>query len=1521
MRAAWIWSLIFLHLVAVIDGGLQFFVSNDGNDTLGCGPEHFPCNSLKYALRNLMLVSGDEVILFAGIYSGSENLGADMNWLGDVQAAADGNRTLTIRGKERGARDKVIFDGEGKYQAVHLDETSELDMIRFVDLAFRNCHSFTSNGGAVYIDSHPCHFENIWFYQNQAHGGIPLGEGGAVYIRADTYSTSITFRNCLFEENFSEAPGGALMTSASSHAVFEHCVFANNSASTSMWGGAILIEDESDLLFSSCVFYNNTASYGGAIDDGGTVRGLLKDCVFEANRAKYGAAYYSYQNSALIFRNTSFVNNVADQGGGAVRTTAYSTPEFHQCIFKENMGLDGSSLFVTDDSTALVSNSIFTEHSSDSSDSLIHVSSSKTLTLRNSIFAYNNMHASGLISAMSGSIDIDNCNFSYNSGSKGAVIQLLSPGREFTYTVRNSRFEENTAETDGALALIQSAVVLFDNVTAVGHYGKGATILVEQNSVVTIKNSEFLNNTASAPTSSSGHGGVIAVNDEGSIEIDSCIFRYNEASGNGGVFFSDDEEGWVSVHNVTFEGNMAGEKGGALYIGGSGNLSDIIVSNNRANHGGGVYIFTGHREVPNSLSYLTIRDNEAFFGGGGVYFGYSLAGGSGGGRETSPCVGCVIKGNTAQYGNEISSAPYEILIVSLHDSEVMRGETLNITVAILDAFGQVVVDDSFNLDAILKGSDGLDIVTPRSMQKFLEGYAIFDSVEVTGTVNVQYTLNFTCEGVKSTDASLRISFVPCQPGYEEYSRDGLNYVCRPCEEGTYNPYVNSICADCPRHGYCPGEQNGTEVLASRHTWLDPETLPSPTLYACMSDYCCPDSRDPPCPYYVPCKKNREGMLCAECVDGYSEWGGECVSCEEGDAWVACLLVIYCVAVLLMVLLKPPRRKPEGKIAIFALQTMSVIAVYSRRYSLRVVELAGALSFNTDMIFELAAKGRCLFRATAIGKRIFDLLSPLALCALIGIFYLLRVSYARRLNQPVSPVQEHYVRAFLVLISFLSMPLSQATFSLLRCMDFRGESVLVVSPTSECFGVSWVVAFLVLVFVVFGYPLFVVTFLYRNRHNLYDKNGQPHPAYGMLYAPYRRECYLTDPIYLLRRTVVALFVVVLSGDEYHIWRACVVCFLISVMIVVQAIVQPYRDPTVNAQEIMWLSLVGLLAVAEALTAAADTYPDPDVFEDEVRFLLQLVALGSLFVFIFVLRVFMKRALAEASERFQVEGAVDPEETGQGRRAEISKWVTGLVRKYSTEIESPKMLWRTSESWESASNGCDTTGKADCTEGRIRDVECSGWGMDNGEKGEGTREFEVLQAGSVGGREGEEGSEGLGLVNGTAAPGNTVCGNDIDSPSLIFAVDACDNVPSGPLPQSAAPQPRSLSPSASSPSFHLSRSHHPPSTRHTHTYTDSPSRHFPRRVSLPTDPNGYPTQSPQHTAAGPEPYISMTTCVSSNRVHGQSAQLPSREPGNSSINTTSATSLYTSPPFAVGTAKRVALRPPKGNGSRVVNVVQI
>jgi len=250
------------HINALVDN--QRLTVNQGNlwyvngsvSSSGSGNESSPYKTLKYAINNAE--DGDTIYVAPGIYTGSSNVGLTIS------------KAVTI--ERWGDTGEVIFDGQqNNYGIFTLNSNIIISSITFMNSTKRY-------GGAITINKDSIIIESIFMNNNASE------DGGAIYITS----------------------GGANILNSK---------FINNHAT---YNGGAIAGDNINMTICNSIFENNTAAKGGAINGEGSESYInVIDSIFQNNIAdSYGGALASNGEGNVAY--SSFINNIAVLGGGAV---------------------------------------------------------------------------------------------------------------------------------------------------------------------------------------------------------------------------------------------------------------------------------------------------------------------------------------------------------------------------------------------------------------------------------------------------------------------------------------------------------------------------------------------------------------------------------------------------------------------------------------------------------------------------------------------------------------------------------------------------------------------------------------------------------------------------------------------------------------------------------------------------------------------------------------------------------------------------------------------------------------------------------------------------------------------------------------------------------------------------------------------------------------------------------------------------------------------------------------------------
>lgn len=250
-------------------------------------------------------VSGDEIVLADGVYTGAANRNVNFSGRAITVRSASGDPSTCIIDVQNAGFAFAITNigvGEGAVEGVTI----------------RNGTGTSGRGGGIFAQA--------------AHAAV---------------------RNCVFTSCDVTTGGGAIFATQRSLTV-EDCVFDTNSATS--FGGAIEVFNAITVTIDRCVFRNNSASVGGGIEFGQGSNSQVANSLFDGNTAsgaRFGFAGYGgggivvVNGASSTISNSTFVNNTTDHiaandGGGAVYSLN-STTNVHNSVMWNNSDLSGTT--------------------------------------------------------------------------------------------------------------------------------------------------------------------------------------------------------------------------------------------------------------------------------------------------------------------------------------------------------------------------------------------------------------------------------------------------------------------------------------------------------------------------------------------------------------------------------------------------------------------------------------------------------------------------------------------------------------------------------------------------------------------------------------------------------------------------------------------------------------------------------------------------------------------------------------------------------------------------------------------------------------------------------------------------------------------------------------------------------------------------------------------------------------------------------------------------------------------------
>ena len=448
----------------------------------------------------------------------------------------------------------------GSSGAIFSNSNSQLEIY---DSSFIN-NSAISSGGAIFINgASDIYIENSEFTDNSA-----LSSGDAIYVNGA--NANLTIADSIFTNNDVESRGDVNFIVSD----FTHLENAINAVDDELVldSDVTMTDDDSDKYANGITINKDITidAKGHTIDarelgrifdiaNGATL--TLNNAVLINGRSDKGGAIFN--DGALNINNSVLINGSAVLGGAIFNDGALN---INNVTLKDNTALSyGGAIYSNGDvsisDSTLDGNDIVNRGTSPGSDpdfggAAIFIYGDLEITNSNVVNNLKNYDNGDLLSAVImtyGDVTVTNSYFANNSGRWGAAISSHSTTGDILVNIKNSVFEDNQ-----------------------GLYGTGILIY---GSEFTITNTTFINNTAWGKgnmTPNNNNGGAIQIyGSTADGEVVDSIFIGNDAHYGGAIAIS--ENNGVVIKNSTFINNSA-TVGGAIFAGTSlAGLNEVTV--------------------------------------------------------------------------------------------------------------------------------------------------------------------------------------------------------------------------------------------------------------------------------------------------------------------------------------------------------------------------------------------------------------------------------------------------------------------------------------------------------------------------------------------------------------------------------------------------------------------------------------------------------------------------------------------------------------------------------------------------------------------------------------------------------------------------------------------------------------------------------------------------------------------------------------------------------------------------------
>ena len=215
------------------------------------------------------------------------------------------------------------------------------------------------------------------------------------------------------------------------------------------------------------------------------------------------------------------------------------------------------------------------------------------------------------------------------------------------YSGENTDYSREQKQSDynagsGGIFCTENSNPIIDNCIITNNTADGYSWNPWGGGISSVKSKPTISNCIISGNKTSSIGGGIIADRCDEVLITDCVIIGNTASSGGGIYSNYTD---MIIENCFITNNNASSGGGMSSSRCTTRLYNCIITNNNAESGGGV----GCSQCIQLLTNCTIANNQANLKGGGIALGH---GGYGG--DIARLENCILWGNTAEQGNQVS---------------------------------------------------------------------------------------------------------------------------------------------------------------------------------------------------------------------------------------------------------------------------------------------------------------------------------------------------------------------------------------------------------------------------------------------------------------------------------------------------------------------------------------------------------------------------------------------------------------------------------------------------------------------------------------------------------------------------------------------------------------------------------------------------------------------------------------------------------------------------------------------------
>ncbi|CDW75877.1 UNKNOWN [Stylonychia lemnae] len=932
--------------------------------------------------------------------------------------------------------------------------------------------------------------------------------------------------------------GGALYAVSNSNISISYCRFEQNQATKS--AGAIYVSTQSIIKIIGSSFQENKAEENSALEILNTFikeNVTITNCDFQDNYSQKNTISMIYANG--IFKDLIFKDNYAKQRSKnlllgfvniTILNTLFQSKQLSSSIALQNDETIGSFIFLIFDVIMDIDNCQFKNGASKFGGSM-YISGDSIIRITNSQFTNNNayskggaIYSSGFKSIYIGEGTLFNNNSALDSGEDIYITNSINI-LTLDNVILSNLNSKNSIYIEQAVLHAQNLIIKDINQNKLSK--RGAGLFCNFCNGLLIKTSQFIN-------LKSTEGGAIYIT-----EIDL----------NKGITQEQKNEKFV-IQNSQFH-NCTSEIGGAIN---ADNPQSLKIINST---------FINNKAKVDQDSQFQIKNKGS---GGAIYY---------------TCNAQLLNSKDDYFIRQLQEVN-----TSSNDIESQRsgGVIPTIYMALKDQYGQIVGSDFSS-----KGTLSFDIIG---------GIAVIQQISIVGNPGSSYKLLVTTDGIDLTkksnkdkmnekgtqnlDFDLKVELRECEIG-EQFTAVGK---CLKCEKSFSLVKMTSpgFCENCPTgKAICNG---GAEIGPQPGFWRKDNQ--SKVFVQCLFEQACLGMIPPKNNPLGECLQGYQGILCADCISGYSRDNDyQCALCPETALNTLRLITIFIACVILVVLMiRSTLRGAQDinnvtsiylKILLNHFQLILMTASFDFQWSQQIVSFFTTTKqvatqstqiFSFDCFLDTGGESK----GSQMSRIFFQKLVIIALLPfLLAIICSLIWNIYKKIMKNQVQIGGKIMSSLVILLFLVHPSLVTYSFNDFKCKDIDSQyrvqddlEIICWSPEHTFY--SYFVALPCIIVWGLGIPFFALAILMRKRKKL--DSFEIRQRFGFLYRGYRKDYYYWE-IVIMYRKILIIFTAVFISNFGIVAQALIVFFILIIFLMINFKKQPFNTLILNDLETLSL----------------------------------------------------------------------------------------------------------------------------------------------------------------------------------------------------------------------------------------------------------------------------------------------------------------------------------------------------------------